>query len=221
MRRATLLALGAAAVLGLGAAGLVTAQEQPEAPPSEVAPPPPYVVGPPVGDAPANATGDSLTASAPPDEAAPPPPLPVHAPAAVPANVAEASGPPLPPPPPPPPPVRPRFQVAVLQAVDKVTAETLRFEARVGESVRYKGLVVTVRACEEAAVDELRPETMGYLQIDSQPAPVPGRPTIAARQVYSGWMTAGSPGLNPLQSPGYDVWMIACNTPAPPPPGQA
>ena len=130
-----LIALGAAAVLGLGAAGLVAAQEQPDAPPSEAAAPPPYIVGPPVGEAPSNATGDGLAESAPPDEAAPPPPLPAHAPvAAAPVNVVAPSGPPLPPPPPPPPPVRPRFQVAVLQAVDKVTAETLRFEAKVGES---------------------------------------------------------------------------------------
>lgn len=49
---------------------------------------------------------------------------------------------------------RARYDVAVLQALDKVTAETLRFEAAVGRPVRWKGLVFTVRACERSAPNE-------------------------------------------------------------------
>ena len=38
--------------------------------------------------------------------------------------------------------------------LDKVTAETLRFEAPVGKPIRYKTLVFTVKACERSAPDE-------------------------------------------------------------------
>lgn len=110
---------------------------------------------------------------------------------------------------------RVRAVAAILQALDKVTAETLRFEAPVGQPIRYKSLVVTVKACETQAPDEAAPEAAAYLTIDSQPKPVAGRPPVAARQVFKGWMFASSPGLNPLQHPVYDVWVIACRTAAP------
>lgn len=112
---------------------------------------------------------------------------------------------------------RARYNVAVLQALDKVTAETLRFEAAVGQPVRWKGLVFTVRACERSAPDEAIEDSVVYLTIDSQPRPQPGRPTPAPRQAFKGWMFASSPGLNPLEHPTYDAWVISCRAAAPAP----
>jgi hypothetical protein len=108
---------------------------------------------------------------------------------------------------------RVRSGYAIIQALDKVTAETLRFEVKVGESVRYKSLVFTVRACESAAPDEIEPESAAYVLVDSSPKPQPGRPAPPTRQVFKGWMFASSPGLNPLQHPVYDAWLIACKAP--------
>ncbi len=108
-----------------------------------------------------------------------------------------------------------RFDVAIVQALDKVTAETIRFEAPVGQSVRYKSIVITVKACEQSASDEPMEDSIAYLVIDSQPRATPGKPTPMARQVFKGWMYASSPGLNPLQHPVYDVWMVTCRASAP------
>ncbi len=105
---------------------------------------------------------------------------------------------------------RVRAGSAIIQALDKVTAETLRFEVPVGGSVRYKSLVFSVRACESAAPDETAPESAAYIAVDSSPKPQPGRPSPPTRQVFKGWMFASSPGLNPLQHPVYDAWLIAC-----------
>ncbi len=110
---------------------------------------------------------------------------------------------------------RPRYDVAILQALDKVTAETVRFEAAVGQPVRYKTLVFTVKACEQTAPDEPLEDAIAYLTIDSQPKPTPGRPTPATRQVFRGWMYASSPGLDPLEHPVYDAWLITCRAAAP------
>lgn len=110
---------------------------------------------------------------------------------------------------------RPRYDVAVLQAIDKVTAETLRFEAAVGKPVRYKGLIFTVRACERSTPEEGVPDSVAYLTIDSQPRATPGRPAPAARQAFKGWMYASSPGVNPLEHAVYDAWLISCRTAAP------
>lgn len=194
--------LGLAGLLaGVTAAGLVAAQP--------VAPTPP----------------GAPTASQPPAaEEAPPanvvaPPL-VAAPAVAPSEVAPAAPPKAQVAEKPAESVlkRPRYDIAVLQALDKVTAETVRFEAAVGQPVRYKTLVFTVRACEQAAEDEPQEDSIAYLTVESQPKPVTGRPTPPPRQVFKGWMYASSPGLHPLQHPVYDAWLITCRTNAPPPP---
>lgn len=112
---------------------------------------------------------------------------------------------------------RTRYNVAVLQALDKVTAETLRFEAAVGQPVRWKGLVFTVRACERSAPDEAIEDAIVYLTVDSQPRPQPGRPTPPPRQAFKGWMFASSPGLNPVEHATYDAWAISCRANAPAP----
>jgi hypothetical protein len=120
-----------------------------------------------------------------------------------------------PPKPPPEPLKRPRYVGAVMQAVDKLTAETLRFETKVGEPVRFKGLILTVRACETTATDEVTPDNVAYLEVQSQPMNGPGHAAAPPRQVFKGWMFASSPGLHPFEHPIYDVWLIACKTAAP------
>ena len=110
---------------------------------------------------------------------------------------------------------RNRFDVAVVQTIDKVTAESVRFEAAVGRPVRYKSLVFSVKACERSAPDEAIDDSIAYLTIDSQPRPIPGKPTPPARQAFKGWMYASSPGLNALEHPVYDAWLITCRAAAP------
>lgn len=112
---------------------------------------------------------------------------------------------------------RVRQDVAVLQAIDKITAETLRFKAEVGKPVRYKNLVFTVKACERSAIDEPLDNSIVYLTIHSQPRAAPGKPAPPARQAFRGWMYASSPGLHPLEHPIYDAWLITCTTAAPAP----
>jgi hypothetical protein len=110
---------------------------------------------------------------------------------------------------------RARYDIAILQALDKVTAETVRFEAAVGKPIRYKSLVFTVKACERSTDDEAIPDAIAYLTIDSQPKAAPGKPTPAPRQAFRGWMYASSPGLHPLEHPVYDAWLITCRAAAP------
>lgn len=110
---------------------------------------------------------------------------------------------------------RARYSVAIIQALDKVTTETMRFEAPVGQPIRYKTLVFTVRACETTTPDEDAPDSIAYVTVDTQPKALPGRVAPPGRQIYKGWMYANSPGLNPLEHPVYDAWLIACKTSVP------
>ena len=112
---------------------------------------------------------------------------------------------------------RTRYDVAVIQALDKVSAESMRFEAAVGRPVRYKNLVFTVKACERSAADEAVEDSIAHVTVESQPRAAPGKPTPPPRQAFRGWMYASSPGLNPLQHPVYDAWLITCRAAAPVP----
>jgi len=129
----------------------------------------------------------------------------------------EAKPPPpaAPPPPPPGPPPPVRSPTAILQVLDKVTAETLKFEAPVGRPIRYKTLVFTVRVCETRGADDPQPRPSAYVVIDSEAPALPGHAPPPARAVFRGWMFAEGPGLHPLEHPIYDAWLVACSTAAP------
>jgi len=105
---------------------------------------------------------------------------------------------------------RQRRPVAIIHAIDKVTAESMRFEVEVGgRPVRFnKTLIFSARACEVSASDEQTEDAIAYLEVGVQPRGVVV-PT-EARQIFKGWMFASSPGVSGLQHPIYDAWVIGC-----------
>jgi hypothetical protein len=124
--------------------------------------------------------------------------------------------PPAPPPPPPGPPPPVRSPTAILRVLDKVTAETLRFEAPVGKRVRYKTLMFMVKACETRGLSDPQSRPSAYVVIDSEPPALPGQTAPAAKEIYRGWMFAVSPGLHPFEHPVYDAWLESCTSDSPP-----
>jgi len=108
------------------------------------------------------------------------------------------------------PPKRQRRRIAIVQAIDKVTAESYRFEVVVGgRPVRFnQALIFTARACEVSAPDERAPEAAAYLEVSVQPRGV-AQPT-EARQIFRGWMFASAPAVSGLQHPVYDAWIVGC-----------
>jgi hypothetical protein len=109
---------------------------------------------------------------------------------------------------------RQRHGAAIIQALDKVTAETVRFEARVGKPVRYKGLIYTVKACETTTDEEAQPDIIAYMEVQSAPQITETTKIMPKpRSIFRGWTYASSPGLNGLQHPVYDAWVISCRAP--------
>lgn len=105
---------------------------------------------------------------------------------------------------------RQRRRFAIVQAVDKVTAETMRFEVEVnGRPVAFnKTLIFRARACEVSAPDERARDAIAYMEISAQPRG--GAPAQDVRQLFRGWMFASSPGVSGLQHPVYDAWIVGC-----------
>jgi hypothetical protein len=101
-----------------------------------------------------------------------------------------------------------RGPTAILRVLDKVTAETLRFEAPVGRRVRYKSLVFQVRACQTWAPESADPRASAYVIIDADVGSAGG--ATGSRQVYKGWMFAKAPDVHALQHPLYDAWLESC-----------
>ncbi len=95
------------------------------------------------------------------------------------------------------------FPIVKLKSLDKVTARTMTFEARVGSTVKFGKLFIKVQACRKASPIEL-PESSAFLQV--------WEITLEdkAEWVFSGWMFASSPGLSSMDHPIYDVWVIDC-----------
>lgn len=98
--------------------------------------------------------------------------------------------------------------VAVLRGLDKVTARTRDFEAPVGEMVAFGALDVTVRYCRKRPPEE-PPEVFTFMQVNDRRTDGFGTETEGER-IFSGWMFASNPALNPLEHPVYDVWVIDC-----------
>lgn len=93
----------------------------------------------------------------------------------------------------------------LMGGLDKITARTFKFEAPVGTTVRFQKLVITPRTCHVRPPEET-PETSVFVEIAE--APPEGGDDL--RRLFSGWMFASSPGLNALEHPVYDVWVIGC-----------
>jgi hypothetical protein len=105
----------------------------------------------------------------------------------------------------PPPPLPPKGGTELqLRGLDKITGRPTNITAPIGKPVRFATLTITARFCYSTPQTET-PETTAFVQIDDH------RPDQPGRRVFSGWMYGSSPGLNGVEHPLYDVWVISCN----------
>ena len=131
----------------------------------------------------------------------PPPSITGPAALAAPPDTADA---------PQPPPVPPQGgTLLMMRGLDKITGRPTSITAPIGKKVAFATLTITARFCYSTPASET-PETAAFVQIEDH------RPDQSARRIFSGWMYGSSPGLNAVEHPLYDVWVISCNNaPAP------
>jgi hypothetical protein len=96
----------------------------------------------------------------------------------------------------------------IMRGLDKITGRATTLLIPIGKSAQYATLTITARYCYSTAPTET-PETAAFVQIDDH------RPDQPEHRVFSGWMYASSPGLNGLEHPLYDAWVITCRAVAP------
>lgn len=94
--------------------------------------------------------------------------------------------------------------VLLMRGLDKITGRATDIVAPIGKPVQFATLTIVARYCYSTPPSET-PETAAFVQIEDH------RPNQPARRIFSGWMYASSPGLNALEHPLYDVWVIKCS----------
>ncbi len=99
--------------------------------------------------------------------------------------------------------------VLVMRGLDKVTARTEDFEIRIGEEFQFGSLTILPRYCRERPPEET-PEIFVFVEIFDRRQDEDGIIEEGGARVFSGWMFASNPALNPLEHPVYDVWPIDC-----------
>jgi hypothetical protein len=97
--------------------------------------------------------------------------------------------------------------IAVLRALDKMTARVEVLEIPTGRPVSFGTLIIAVRACRVTPPEEA-PESAAFLEISEL------KPGEKDTPVFHGWMFASSPALSAMQHPVYDMWLIGCKSPS-------
>ncbi len=96
-----------------------------------------------------------------------------------------------------------------LRALEKTTARTKTFEARVGSTVKFGSLYIAIKSCQKSSPVDM-PESAAFLQIWEVSPKKEENGDSASKWVFSGWMFASSPALSPMNHPIYDVWVLDC-----------
>jgi hypothetical protein len=103
-------------------------------------------------------------------------------------------------------------RVAVLGILNKRNGIVQNVALHPGQSVRWKDVIVRLRACEATAPWEEEKLTGAFVQLDVQ------QPDKRWGRVFSGWLYKESPSLNAVEHPVYDVWPKSCEMTYPPGP---
>ncbi len=89
---------------------------------------------------------------------------------------------------------------ADLAGLDKITARLTPLSAKIGQTVGFGSLQITVRSCIVRAPDQPADQA-AYLDITDKNAP---------GFAFHGWMLLSDPAISVLEHPVYDVKLLGC-----------
>ena len=95
--------------------------------------------------------------------------------------------------------------IAVFSGLDKITGRIINFESAIDETVQFGSLQLTARVCYTRPPTE-SPNTTSFIEVDE--LSLEG----SLSRIFTGWIYANSPGLNAIEHPVYDIWLVDCRT---------
>ena len=93
--------------------------------------------------------------------------------------------------------------IAIIQGLNKITAKTSIIEIKVGDTINFGKLTVTVQKCWQAPLDQ-KPDSKVLMDIyenDNEDT---------KKRIFYGWMFASSPSISALEHPIYDITVVGC-----------
>jgi hypothetical protein len=90
---------------------------------------------------------------------------------------------------------------AVVRIMNKAAGRAATATVPVGRAAEYEKLEIIVRSCKETPPFE-RKDYFMFVEINKKAGD--------NARLFSGWMTANEPGVNPLQDADYDLWLVRC-----------
>lgn len=95
------------------------------------------------------------------------------------------------------------MNTAQMQAMDKITGRVSVINVPVNGDVKFGSFSIVVRACKTRPPEET-PENFAFVDVvDSYNNEKP-------LNIFKGWMMSSTPGLNAVEHPIYDVWLLKC-----------
>jgi hypothetical protein len=101
--------------------------------------------------------------------------------------------------------------IASFSGLDKITGRITNFDVYMDETVQFGALQITPRVCYTRPPTETQ-RTSVFLEVDQ--VSLKG----GTERIFTGWMYAESPALNPIDHPVYDVWLVDCKQTSDTPP---
>jgi hypothetical protein len=105
--------------------------------------------------------------------------------------------------------------VAVIRALNKVTATSSVLEVKIGEKVNFGRAIILAHKCWEAPLEQ-KPESKILLEIfergniDNSEDQSGEIKKSEEKRIFYGWMFASSPSISSLEHPIYDFTALGC-----------
>ena len=96
-----------------------------------------------------------------------------------------------------------KANVVVLQALNKITAKSYRYEVKIGDSIKFERLIVEPLFCWKSSPADI-PENKVLLKITEN------KLDKTKDEIFYGWMFSSSPSISSMEHPMYDITVVDC-----------
>lgn len=92
---------------------------------------------------------------------------------------------------------------ALMQAMDKVTGRVNKIIVPVKGQLSFGDFSLVLRACKKRPAEET-PENFAFIDVTDK--------SLGSEEynIFRGWIISSTPGINAIEHPIYDVWLLEC-----------
>ena len=92
---------------------------------------------------------------------------------------------------------------ALMQSMDKLTGRVKKITVPVNSQINYGDFSLVLRACKKNPPEET-PENFAFVDVADK--------SLGDKEynIFRGWMLSSTPGINAIEHPIYDVWLLEC-----------